>query len=116
MADREKVIYDIERCICHVPDACRDCSHYQDDPELDCMEKLLADALALLKEQEAKISRISNEYLALVGKASKKPTVIRCKDCKYQEDKGRRYKDCSKHFLRAYDDFFCADGERRENE
>ena len=53
MADREKVIYDIERCVCHVPDACRDCSHYQDDPELDCMEKLLADALALLKEQEA---------------------------------------------------------------
>ena len=53
MADREKVIYDIERCICHVPDACRDCSHYQDDPELDCMEKLFADALALLKEQEA---------------------------------------------------------------
>jgi hypothetical protein len=53
MADREKVIYDIERCICHVPDACRDCSHYQDDPELDCMEKLLADALALLKEQDA---------------------------------------------------------------
>ena len=52
MADREKVIYDIERCICHVPDACRDCSHYQDDPELDCMEKLLADALPLLKEQE----------------------------------------------------------------
>lgn len=53
MADREKVIYDIERCICHVPDACRDCSHYQDDPELDCMEKLLADALPLLKEQDA---------------------------------------------------------------
>ena len=50
MPDREKVIYDIERCICRVPDACRDCSHYQDD-RLDCMEKLLADALALLKEQ-----------------------------------------------------------------
>ena len=52
MPDREKVTYDIERCICRVPDACRDCSHYQDD-RLDCMEKLLADALALLKEQEA---------------------------------------------------------------
>ena len=92
MPDKTKVIYDIERCICHVQDACRDCSHYQDDPELDCMEKLLADALAMLKEQDA---------------------VVRCKDCKYQEDKGRRYKDCNKHFLRAYDDFFCADGERR---
>lgn len=46
--DMDKVIYDIERCVCHVPDACRDCSHYQDDP-LDCMKNLLADALELIK-------------------------------------------------------------------
>lgn len=50
MADREKVIYDIERCICHVPDACRDCSYYRQDEEaIRCMEKLLADALELIK-------------------------------------------------------------------
>lgn len=54
MPDREKVKYDIERCICHVPDACRDCSHYQDD-RFDCIEKLLADTLALLQEQEYKV-------------------------------------------------------------
>lgn len=54
MADIEKVIYDIERCICHVPDACRDCSHSWHDATNDCMEKLLADALELLKEQEDK--------------------------------------------------------------
>lgn len=53
MPDMEKVTYDIERCICRVPDACRDCSHYQDD-QLDCMEKLLADALSLLKEQNTR--------------------------------------------------------------
>ncbi len=28
MPDRERVKYDIERCISHVPDACRDCYHY----------------------------------------------------------------------------------------
>ena len=50
MADIETVIYDIERCICHVPDACRDCSHNWHDATNDCMEKLLADALELLKE------------------------------------------------------------------
>ena len=50
--DREKVKYDIERCICHVPDACRDCSHYKHGEYLDCMEELLKDALAMLKEQE----------------------------------------------------------------
>ena len=63
MPDREKVIYDIERCVCHVPDACRDCSHYQDDPELDCMEKLLADALVLLKEQEAVEPKVEKAIL-----------------------------------------------------
>ena len=52
MADREKVIYDIERCICHVPDACKDCSKYGGDNAIRCMEELLTDALSLLKEQE----------------------------------------------------------------
>ena len=52
MTDREKVIFDIERCICHVPDACRDCSKYGGIYEQRCMEHLMADALALLREQE----------------------------------------------------------------
>ncbi len=51
MADREKVIYSIERCICHVPDACRDCG-YDNHEYNECVEKLLRDALELLKEQE----------------------------------------------------------------
>ena len=49
----ENVIYDIERCICHVPDACKDCSHYGHGEVIGCMEELLTDVLALLKEQEA---------------------------------------------------------------
>lgn len=56
--DREKVKYDIERCICHVPDACRDCSHYKHGEYLDCMEELLKDALELLKEQDKTIERL----------------------------------------------------------
>ena len=52
MTDRERVIFDIERCICHVPDACKDCSKYGGDSALRCMEDLLKDALELLKEQE----------------------------------------------------------------
>ena len=54
MPDRDKVIYDIERCICHVPDACRDCSHYRHREVIGCMEELLTDALAILKEQGTK--------------------------------------------------------------
>ena len=62
MADRRQVMYDIERCICHVPDACRDCSHYGHGEVVLCMEELLNDVLTLLKEQ---------------------PEIVRCKDCTY---------------------------------
>ena len=61
MPDRDQVIYDIERCICHVPDACRDCSHFANSDALDCMERLLKDALELLKEQEAEAKWIYGE-------------------------------------------------------
>ena len=52
---RGKVIYDIGRCICHVPDACKDCSKYGGDNAIRCMEELLADALTLLKAQEPRV-------------------------------------------------------------
>ena len=51
MPDRDRVIYDIERCICHAPDACRDCSKFNTVGG-NCTEDLLSDALALLREQE----------------------------------------------------------------
>ena len=53
MPDIKQVLYDIERCTCHVPDACRDCSKYRGIDVLRCMEELMADAYTLLKEQEA---------------------------------------------------------------
>lgn len=52
MADREKVIYSIERCTCHVPDACRDCAYDAGHPYNECVELMLKDALSLLKAQE----------------------------------------------------------------
>lgn len=51
MNNMEKVIYSIERCICHVPDACRDCG-YDNEPCPKCFEHLLRDAHDLLKAQE----------------------------------------------------------------
>lgn len=47
--DRGKVIWDIERCTCHVPDACRDCSHDRGKEFPDCIIELLSDAMELLK-------------------------------------------------------------------
>jgi len=49
---RGKVIYSIGRCICHVPDACRDCAYDAGHPYNECVELLLKDALSLLKAQE----------------------------------------------------------------
>ena len=59
--DMEKVKYDIERCICHVPDACRDCSHYTGTVGFECMENLMSDVLALLKAQDADIYTLQKE-------------------------------------------------------
>ena len=74
MPDREKIIYDIERCICHVPDACRDCSHYGHGEVIGCMEELLKDTLNLLKEQQPKTGHwIVLEYCANEG--------IYCSEC-----------------------------------
>lgn len=94
MPDREKVIYDIERCICHVPDACRDCSHDWskkdgDVTAIDCMEELMADALALLKEQEE--TRLIRHY--------SRPNVyadlwLHCEKCGERVDHDFRPKYC----------------------
>lgn len=63
MAELKNVIYDIERCICHVPDACRDCSHYPDKNggPIGCMEDLLSEALELLKEQDERLRKLQKD-------------------------------------------------------
>ena len=68
MTELNTVIHDIGRCICHVPYACKDCSHGKEDRPIDCMENLLRDALELLKEQnktgkwEEKIDYMGDTY------------------------------------------------------
>lgn len=52
-----KVIYSIERCICHVPDACRDCAYDVGHPYNECVEVMLKDAITLLKAKEADESK-----------------------------------------------------------
>ena len=70
MAVLDTVIYDIERCICHVPDACKDCSHGKKDRPIDCMENLFRDALELLKEQSKIINRLQKDVAYLQGALS----------------------------------------------
>lgn len=60
MADLEKVIYSIERCICHVPDACQDCG-YDTEPYPACEYALMRDALELLKAKEPKLLNLKQD-------------------------------------------------------
>ena len=103
MPDREKVIYDIGRCICHVPYACRECSRYG---KISCIEELLADALELLKEQNV----CENCAIAI---EDRQPVVL-CKDCEHSKSysNGKMF-GCEFGNGLHEPDWFCADGERR---
>ena len=67
MADVENVIYAIERCTCHVPDACRDCPYDAGHPYNECIEMLLKDAMELLKEQNKIIKSLTDEKERLLS-------------------------------------------------
>lgn len=95
MAIKDRVIYDLERCVCKVPDACSDCSKRREGlVPLECMEELMKDTLELLESQ---------------------PEIVHCKDCRngaYVVEAGTlSYVTCGgvDHEL----DWFCADGKRR---
>lgn len=89
--DRERIIYDIGRCICHVPYACRE---------------LLSDALELLKEQNV----CENCAIAI---EDRQPVVL-CKDCEHSKSysNGKMF-GCEFGNGLHEPDWFCADGERR---
>lgn len=116
MPDREKVIKGLE---CHADRtnlSCRPskCPYFAFD---FCGPLLATDALALLKEQEAEISKISNAYLDLVGKASKQPEIVRCNDCKhYDGDENSRLGTCLENGVCSTPDWFCADGELKSED
>ena len=93
-----------------------------------CMLKLHADALALLKEHEAKTKHCNDialeyakEVFRLQTLLKEQPEIVRCKDCKHLEHiytldelNGKKCYVCRKHSFTGLreEDWFCADGER----
>ena len=71
MAELKEVIYSIERCICHVPDACLDCIDV-DHPYPTCQNMLLNEAKELLKAQENLKQKMWNALYAEEDKLEKK--------------------------------------------
>jgi len=98
MSDREKTIKGLEYC--SELQTCFGCPYCKGSPT--CQDDLCKDALQLIKEQ---------------------PEIIRCKDCKYIErlpwldDEAFKAMVCRKHNYTGMrkEDFFCADGERKED-
>ena len=83
--DREKVIKALE---CLKSGTYCECCDYK--PYDDCVKRVATDALALLKEQ---------------------PDVVRCRDC---IDYMKLTCQCNWPIYVEHDEFFCADGERKE--
>lgn len=91
---REKVIYSIERCICHVPDVCRDCAYDAGHPFNECVEMLMKDVLELLKEQENQLTMKYEEGFHDGYKQAMRESVpcyecqeFSCDDCKFKDNR-----------------------------
>lgn len=136
MADIEKVIKGLECCI-------REFDDIDDNPCFKCpyscqcqegyISAIKEDALELLKEQDTLLKEYRNTikdgYEALTNATKiikSEPQIVRCKDCRYATRHccdsvfGNPLYDC-KHVsqigreVKAQPgDWFCADGERRE--
>ena len=81
MTDIEKVIKGLE--CCNNRNDCKQCPYATEyDPNLDCLDKTRADAIELLKEQQAEIKRLKSERNC-------------CEDCYHYENCDMRttYKD-----------------------
>ena len=129
MPDRDKVIKEFEEI----------CKYTMRPHEF----RVLNDVLTLLKEQQEQIWELQDqvEYLTdklkeqkffvdKSGKITPLPVVVRCKDCKWwdkKDDANYGYCHACKHgyysdhweigIYRTYKgDWFCADGERREDD
>ena len=104
MPDLKSVLYSIERCTCHVPDACRDCAYDAGHPYRECVDMMLGDVQALLKDPD-------------------RVRVVRCSDCRFWEpenaEEGDSYGRCRNDYAPCQNqqtdmNWYCADGERGE--
>lgn len=77
MPDMEKVIKGLNCCTHTDGTECPNCPYRQDN---DCVEALIADALALLKEQGEEISIKTENFNRLVAKVGVMPKIVRCDD------------------------------------
>ena len=71
------------------------------------------DTLALLKEQESIIKTLKSDLQETLDIVANRGNVVRCKDCKHWEQLNGH---CPFNSIFTNADWFCADGERKEEE
>ena len=106
MIDIDRVIKGIRKCLSHKPCSENGCPYENECAVEHLNDPLLRDALKLLKE-----------YKQLQG-WSVGHGLTQCKDCKYGEKLPTFYHPnltwCNKYERSHDDDWFCADGVKRE--
>ena len=123
MSDIEKIIKGLECCSdqnhnCYVRGDCPYCSNCwfgegSDKPE-NFKHQLLIDTLELLKELIDQ-RHYYEEWEAGYGKNQQQ--IVRCKDCKHGEvfDEDENYIACSYYESVRNQDWFCAEGEKKDD-
>ena len=116
MADVDEIIKSLEVCAKQIG-KCSDCKYKSaDKPMLICRE-MATDILDSMKKQKEEIAQLKVAFLTL---PNWNPVVVRCKDCKYGVPlTDSSYIQCSMAFHtseRHGNDWFCADGVRKDRE
>lgn len=126
MIDRENVIKALEcrknadkRCgnpcentgLCHYSTAIRGLDGEIYKPFICDRERICADVLAVLKEQESVIETLKSDLNETLEVLAQRPEIVLCKDCAFRNEI-----NCLQYYRRSElpDDWFCADGERKD--
>ena len=119
MSDREKVIRGLELCVTDylTQDNCKICPYGNGDDTGYCWVEMNTDALELLKEQEEEIQSLRRENHDILTQfhewTKEQQQIVRCKDCNNRGTSDCPIEELCNGWIPS-DDWFCADGERKE--
>ena len=125
MTDMEKVFDAFRNCI--TEPKCKDCPWEQceqfNQKKVTIPVTLALDVLELLKEQDAKIKKKNQRIWEVTCERDERENVVHCEECAYALFKEGAVEQghifCTKPFTERWqavkpNNWFCADGERRE--
>lgn len=113
--EQEKIIEGLDLCL---NNGCGwNCPYSGTD---GCEEDVLKDALALLKKQREIIKALESDLNDCKTVIAERSNVVRCKNCKYNSGRCQgiyiQFVTCYKTGTPHKEDWFCADGKRRDDD